>query len=99
MKKNVFIVIFGLSIFFGLFYVGVRQYEAFRNDKNSKKIKIDDTTKHMIEIMGNPDSKYFSTLEKSQEVYFYQPPFGASEGISIYVDTLSNKVVKLEFFK
>ena len=99
MKANYFLITVLILIITALCYFGKRQFMAYRNDTNSKKIIIGIPKVKMLEVMGDPDSKFYSTLKSGQEVYFYEPPFAASEGINIYIDTLSDKVVRIELFK
>lgn len=91
-----FIIAFIMSI---IIYFGFFQFNATQNVINSKKIQVDFSKDEMLIIMGEPDSKYFTPLEIGKEVYYYEPPFGASEGIDIYVDTSTNKVARIVYFE
>jgi hypothetical protein len=77
------------SIFALWFYINTHN-----NVINSKKIKIGDSRNLVIQIMGNPNDERTYKFKKDTletNLLFYEPPFGASEGIDIYIkkDTVS----------
>ena len=80
-----------LMIFFNYRHKAERWH---RNVENSEKVKLGMFSNEVIEIMGNPDEIYPMYGDENINIYFYQPPFGASDGIEFYFDTTS-QVVKI----
>lgn len=72
--------------------------KAKKNVENLKQIKIGMSKENVLSIMGVPDNKRISFLNQTDSMYYYEPPFGASEGIYIQFDTKNkvNKVVDYE---
>ena len=81
------IVISGFSVFFKPSVNKTRQ-----NVINSEKIKIGMTKIEVIKIMGKPDDKRMSFFGSKDTMYYYEPPFAASEGIYIQFEDSSKKV-------
>ena len=80
---TVFLLVFG---FFYIFKLSPRARNAWRNVENSKKIKVGMTVSEVNLIMGSPYSARKSWENKTDSIFYYEPPFGASDGIRIYVD-------------
>ena len=73
-------------------------FKAKKNVENVKKIEIGMTKESVLEIMGIPDNARKSFLNPVDSMYYYEPPFGASEGIYIQFNTTNtvNKIVDYE---
>jgi outer membrane protein assembly factor BamE (lipoprotein component of BamABCDE complex) len=56
----------------------------WKNVKNSQSIKLGMNTEQVLEIMGPPKRTLKSYFADSDSLYFYQPPFMASDGIEIF---------------
>lgn len=90
MKKG--IIIIGLSLFISLccciYYVKYSDTaeRTYKNVENSKKIRVGMSIIDLKVIMGNPDKIYPHYSDESIKVYFYQPPFAASDGIEFHID-------------
>lgn len=52
----------------------------------------------VIRIMGIPNNKRVSFLNNTDSMYYYEPPFGASEGIYVQFDSIGivNRIVDFE---
>jgi hypothetical protein len=93
MKKIIVITLIVITTYVLWFYVVTRI-----NVINSEKISIGDTKNHIIEIMGEPKSVVngsFKTDSIKKILFFYEPPFGASEGIDFYIDIKADTVMKI----
>lgn len=58
-------------------------YQTRKNVQNSKELTLGMDKVEVLHIMGTPDRRRISYFNKSDSLYFYQPPFGASSGIEI----------------
>lgn len=96
MKKTLSFIIF--SIIAVLIYFGYKQFLAYKNVKNSKEINIGIPKEEMLKIMGEPKAIHKAYLDSTQIIYFYEPPFAASEGIDIYIDS-TNRVSRITYFE
>jgi hypothetical protein len=97
MKKIIFVVIL-ITTTYGLWFYIVTRI----NVVNSEKISIGDTKNRVIEIMGEPKSVVNGSLLTDSIktiLFFYEPPFGASEGIDIYIDIKADTTVKITHYE
>ena len=69
--------------------------KAKQNVTNSLKIEVGMSKQEVIQIMGNPDDKQISYHNSVDTMYYYEPPFAASEGIYIQFDFSTGKVNKI----
>ena len=53
----------------------------------------------VIEIMGKPDDKEISYHNYVDSMYYYEPPFAASDGIYIQFDYSTGKVNRIVPFE
>jgi len=99
--KKLFIIFFLVIItIIGIPYLLLYQTPWARkvrqNVSNSLKIEIGMSKQEAIQIMGEPDDKrissYISPCNKVDSMYYYEPPFGASDGIYIQFDSNTSKV-------
>lgn len=101
-KRNRRILLFTLLGIVGLLCVYIfltpTAFKARKNVENIKKIKIGMTKESVFDLMGAPDNTRISFLNSVDSMYYYEPPFGASEGIYIQFDTNNtvNKIVDYE---
>ena len=72
-----------------------RARKTKQNVTNSLKIEIEMSKDEVIQIMGNPDNKGISYFNKVDTIYFYEPPFGASDGIYIQFDFSTGNVNRI----
>ena len=94
------ILVFSIIIVLVVYKIRIspRAIEARRNEKNSEKVNIGMSKYEMLEIMGEPDNIRQHPIENNIHVYYYEPPFGSSEGIYIYVEseTAVIKIIRAE---
>ncbi len=87
-KALKYIILSILALFF-LFMIYIflspRAFKARKNVSNTKNIEIGMNKKAMLEFMGEPDDTYPSYYDNKDTIYFYEPPFMASDGIEIYI--------------
>lgn len=101
-RRNRKLLLFVLFGFFGwgIFHIffSPSAYKARKNVENVKRIEIGMPKKEVLRIMGLPDNKRLSFLNQIDSMYYYEPPFGASEGIYVQfsTDNTVNKVVDFE---
>lgn len=96
--RNRRIILASLIIIIALFilyiYVSPRALKARKNVARLEKVEIGMTKKEVIDILGIPDNKRLSFLNSTDSMFYYEPPFAASEGIYIQFDSI-NTVKKL----
>ena len=87
--------IFSIYVFFS-----PTVFNAKKNVENVKNAKIGMDKNEVLKIMGTPDNRRISFLNSIDSMYYYEPPFGASEGIYIQFDSSNvvNKIVDYEKF-
>jgi hypothetical protein len=93
MLKNLLLIFFGLFFTFLIIFIyqirfSDRARKAYENVENSERLSEGMNLNQVIEVMGKPDTIYPSYFDKSQDIYYYEPPFAASSGIEIYIDSL-----------
>jgi len=73
-------------------------FKAKKNVENVKNVKIGMDKNEVLKIMRTPDNRRISFLNLIDSMYYYEPPFGASEGIYIQFDSSNvvNKIVDYE---
>ncbi len=88
-RKIILFVLIGLvGMFFVLTLLTPSAFKARKNVKNVKAIEIGMSKEAVIEIMGKPKNKRLSFLNSIDSMYYYEPPFGSSEGIHIQFDSI-----------
>ncbi|MBP7838609.1 MAG: outer membrane protein assembly factor BamE [Bacteroidales bacterium] len=101
-KRNriiLLIVLFGILAFiFGVIFLHPNASKARNNVENSKRIIIGMNKAEVLKIMGTPDAKRLSFENSIDSMYYYEPPFAASEGIYIQFDNreIVNKIFPYE---
>lgn len=101
-KRNriiVLIVLLGILAFFiGIIFLHPKEIKARSNVENSKKIIVGMMKEEVLKIMGVPDAKQLSFENSIDSMYYYIPPFAASEGIYIQFDSIArvNKIFLYE---
>lgn len=92
------ILIMAIALFIMYVYASPRALKARKNVANSEKIEIGMTKEEVIYIMGEPDKKRLSFWNTIDSMYYYEPPFSASEGIYIQFDSIDtvNEIVPFE---
>lgn len=102
-RKNRRIILLAIVIAFVGFvffeYFTPSANKAKQNVINSKKVKLGMTKLEVYKIMGEPDAKQISFFNTRDTMYYYKPPFAASEGIYIQVGDSSGKVNKIILFE
>lgn len=58
-----------------------------KNVENLKQVSIGMSKEIVVDIMGIPDKRRASFLNPIDSMYYYEPPFGASDGIYIQFDS------------
>jgi hypothetical protein len=58
-----------------------------RNADNVDKVAVGMSLNDAVTIMGKPDTVFSSYYNDGSTIYQYEPPFAASDGIDIYVDS------------
>jgi len=102
MKKNKrfnVIIITTSLMFFGFVYfmfLSPEEITARKNVNNIENICAGMTTHEVIEIMGRPNAIRPSHLNEIDSMYYYNTPFGYSEGIYIQYssDNVVNEIIK-----
>jgi hypothetical protein len=98
LKKVLKYTAIGIVLIVGIFlcyiFLSPRAFKARKNVSNSEKLEIGMTKEEVIKIMGEPDQIIGSYLDDSCKIYFYEPPFGASDGIDVYI-TPSGIVIRI----
>lgn len=101
-KRNRRILLFSLISIIALLCFYIFQtpsaHKARKNVENVKKIKIGMKKEDVLTIMGEPDNRRISFLNSIDSMYYFEPPFGASEGIYIQFDSNNavNKIIDYE---
>ena len=87
-----------LAFFFGIIFLHPKAFKARNNVENSKKIIVGMKKAEVLKIMGVPDAKRLSFESSIDSMYYYEPPFAASEGIYIQFDSVEkvNKIFPFE---
>ena len=98
-RRNRIILVSVLTGLVGMFLILTlltpSAFKARKNVENIKSIQIGMSKAQAVEIMGKPKNKRLSFLNSIDSMYYYEPPFGASEGICIQFDSagIVNKVI------
>lgn len=96
-RKNVLLFLFLMLIacLFFYFFYSPSSLKAKRNVEKIKQVYVGMEKSDMLRIMGIPDNKRLSFLNNTDSMYYYEPPFGASEGIYVQFDSIGivNKIV------
>ena len=94
-------IYYAFAVFLLFFFVRFLLYEnrALTNVQNCKKVDIDMTTQQVIQIMGEPENiKVYRARMNYEDVdvirYYYSAPSGSSDGVDIYFDVQTEKVIK-----
>ena len=87
-----------VGIFLFYIFLSPRAFNARKNVSNSEKLEVGMTKEKVIEIMGIPKQIVDSYLYDSCKIYFYEPPFGSSDGIDVYI-TPSGKIIRIVSYK
>jgi len=101
-KRNRIILLFsiiGIMIIISIYiFFSPSAFKARKNVENVKNVEIGMGKNDVLEIMGTPDNRRISFLNSIDSMYYYEPPFGASEGIYIQFDSSNtvNKIVDYE---
>ena len=89
MKKAYKFIIISILVLVFLFvfyiFLSPRAFKARRNVSNTKNIQIGMNRETMLEFMGALNNTYPSYYDNNDTIYFYEPPFMASDGIEIYI--------------
>jgi hypothetical protein len=95
-KRNKRILLFAIIIIVAIFIVFIcyspSANKAKQNVINSERVKIGMSKFAVLQIMGEPDAKRISFFNATDTMYYYEPPFAASEGIYIQFEDSSGKV-------
>ena len=82
----------GFSLFLYFLNWSPRARKSWANVKNAKQVRLGMSTKEVLRLMGDPDEIIKPIDKKYSMKYYYEPPFLASDGIYIALD--SQGVVK-----
>ncbi len=63
-----------------------RAIHARENEKNIEIVKIGISKYEMLQIMGSPDDISNHPVDPKVKIYYYEPSFGSSDGIYIYLE-------------
>ena len=70
-----------------------RAIKSWQNVENSERVTVGMDKSHVVEIMGPPDNSASFKNDAISIIYYYEPPFLASDGIYFMID-VNGKVVK-----
>ena len=75
--------------------------ESARNIENCEKLRIDMTINEVIEVMGSPENImiYDGKIDFEDmkiKKFYYSAPSGSSQGVDIYFNFESEKIVLIE---
>ncbi|MES3016161.1 MAG: hypothetical protein V4721_00215 [Bacteroidota bacterium] len=87
------IMLIGLAGVVYIVFLSPTSLLGSRNIDNLKNIKFGMTKLDVIKLMGSPQDKRTSHLNAPDSMYYYEPPFGASDGI--YIQFAENDTVNL----
>lgn len=98
MRNKIALIILLVLSFFVFIYVYLKESKARNNVINSERIAVGMNKAEVLEIMGSPDAKQLSFENAIDSMYYYEPPFAASEGIYIQFDNkgIINKIYPYE---
>jgi len=85
-------------VFFYFTEWSVNARKSKENVVNSEKLKIGMDTLQVKEIMGEPDARSNYVTGNDIPLFYYQPPFLASDGIFIHFDSLGH-VKRITYFE
>lgn len=88
-KLSYIIVVIILSctiLFIFQIHFSKRAIQARKNEKNIELIKLGMNKFDVINIMGNPNKIEADFKNENIKVYYYEPTFGSSDGIYIYLE-------------
>lgn len=98
-RKILLSILIGISLIFSIYvFFSPSAFKSRKNVENVKNVKIGMAKNEVLTIMGPPDNRRISFLNSIDSMYYYKPPFGASEGIYIQFDSCDvvNKIVDYE---
>ena len=91
-------VFLGVLGFYYLLDWGPEARKSKENVVNSEKLKIGMDTLQVKGIMGEPDARSNYVTGNDIPLFYYQPPFLASDGIFIHFDSLGH-VKRITYFE
>lgn len=66
-----------MVVFIYVIFFSAAARKSFKNAENIHKVKVGMTLREALEIMGEADDMRPHFHDKSVEIYYYTPPFGA----------------------
>jgi hypothetical protein len=89
------IAILAIGSFIYLFRYSPQAQIGRHNVERSKNLYVGMKKVELLQVMGKPKEINYSKYETGKAIYFYQPPFAASDGIEVYLDTANDKVTRI----